>query len=191
MLDLYDFDDTLNRLTVKMCVSDRSDHGARWDPKQFRAPRIVIHESCLSYSRRLVNCLETNYSLERNDIFKWCYSRNVTCQPRTYTAVQIIFRALRRARLLTLDKIRNQDIRKEFGVFSIYDRRYCHVVYGCVTNNNWFWIKWLHLSTPCIKMSLNHNQLQELTINLQSNPSSLTAEYSLHSRSRSTTGLLI
>jgi hypothetical protein len=39
-------------------------------------------------------------------------------------------------------------------------------------------------------MSLNHNQLQELIINLKPNLSSLTAEGSLHSRSRSTTYII-
>jgi hypothetical protein len=62
-------------------------------------------------------------------------------------------------------------------------------VYGCVTNNNGFWIGWLDLLTASSTISRNHNQLQELTINLQPNPSSLTAEDSLHSRFRSTTVL--
>jgi hypothetical protein len=37
-------------------------------------------------------------------------------------------------------------------------------VYGSVTNNNVLWIGWLDLLTPH-KISLNHNQLQQLTIN--------------------------
>jgi hypothetical protein len=70
-------------------------------------------------------------------------------------------------------------------------------VYGSVTNNNGFWIGWLDLLTASFTVTHNHNQLQELAINLQSNPCSLTVEDSLHSGSRSTTdfwfttGLLI
>jgi hypothetical protein len=41
--------------------------------------------------------------------------------------------------------------------------------------------------TAFFTITRNHNQLQYLTINLQPNPSSLTAEDSPHSRSRSTT----
>jgi hypothetical protein len=59
--------------------------------------------------------------------------------------------------------------------------------YGSVINNIGFWIGWLDLLTTSFTISLNHNQLQELTISLQPNPSSLTAEDSLHSRSRSPT----
>jgi hypothetical protein len=38
-------------------------------------------------------------------------------------------------------------------------------VYGSVTNNNGFWIGWLDLLPPSCTISLNHNQLQKLTIN--------------------------
>jgi hypothetical protein len=38
-------------------------------------------------------------------------------------------------------------------------------------------------------ISLNHNQFQWLTVNIQPNPSSLTTEDSIHCRSRSTTVL--
>jgi hypothetical protein len=38
-------------------------------------------------------------------------------------------------------------------------------VYGSVTNNNGFWIGRLDLLTPSCTISLNHNQLQQLTIN--------------------------
>jgi hypothetical protein len=58
-------------------------------------------------------------------------------------------------------------------------------VYGSVTSNNWFWIGWLHLLTPPCTISLNHNQLQYLLINLLPNPSSLTVEESPHSHSLS------
>jgi hypothetical protein len=58
-------------------------------------------------------------------------------------------------------------------------------VYGSVTNNNGFWIGWLNLLTVSFTITRNHNQLQEITINLQPYPSSLTAEDSPHSRSRS------
>jgi hypothetical protein len=60
-------------------------------------------------------------------------------------------------------------------------------VYYSVTNNNGFWIGYLHLLTPSFTITRNHNQLLELTIDLQPNPSSWTAEDSPHSRSRSTT----
>jgi hypothetical protein len=52
-----------------------------------------------------------------------------------------------------------------------------------VTNNNGFCIGWLDLLTPSCTISRNHNHLQEH--NFQPNHSSLTAEDSLHSRSRS------
>jgi hypothetical protein len=39
-------------------------------------------------------------------------------------------------------------------------------VRSSVTNNNWFWIGWLDLLTPSFTISLNHNQLEQLTINL-------------------------
>jgi hypothetical protein len=38
-------------------------------------------------------------------------------------------------------------------------------VYGFVTNNNGFWTGWLELLTISFTFSLNHNQLQQLTIN--------------------------
>jgi hypothetical protein len=57
-------------------------------------------------------------------------------------------------------------------------------VFGSVTYNNVFWTGWLNLLTPST-ITRNHNLLQELTLNLQPNPSSLTAEYPIHSRSRS------
>jgi hypothetical protein len=60
-------------------------------------------------------------------------------------------------------------------------------VYGCVTKNNGFWIGCLDLLTPSFTIPLNHNQFTTSQINLQPNPSSLTAEDSLHFRSRSTT----
>jgi hypothetical protein len=44
------------------------------------------------------------------------------------------------------------------------------------------WIYW-----RLILKNLNHNKLQKLTVNFQPNPSPLTAEYSLHSPSHSTT----
>jgi hypothetical protein len=53
-------------------------------------------------------------------------------------------------------------------------------VYGCVTNNNGYWIGWFDLLTGSLAIFLTHAQIQELTINLQPNPSS-----SLHSRSLS------
>jgi hypothetical protein len=46
------------------------------------------------------------------------------------------------------------------SVFIILSR-----VYGSVTNNNGFWIEWLDLLTPSYTISLNHYQLQQLTIN--------------------------
>jgi hypothetical protein len=61
----------------------------------------------------------------------------------------------------------------------------CHVFLAPLTNNNGFWIGLLNLLTPSIKISFNHNQLQQITANLQPNPSSLTAEGPLHSHSRS------
>jgi hypothetical protein len=45
----------------------------------------------------------------------------------------------------------------------------------------------LDLLAHSCTISVNHNQLQQLTINLQPNPSSLTAEDSLQTRSRSAT----
>jgi hypothetical protein len=59
--------------------------------------------------------------------------------------------------------------------------------YGSATNTNRFWTGWLDLVTPSCIISLNHNQFTTTQIYLQPNPSSLTAEDSLHSRSRSTT----
>jgi hypothetical protein len=56
-------------------------------------------------------------------------------------------------------------------------------VYSFVTDNNGFRIGWLDLLTA--SFALYHNKVQEPTINLQLNPSSLTAEDSLHSSSRS------
>jgi hypothetical protein len=38
-------------------------------------------------------------------------------------------------------------------------------VYGCVTNYNGFWIWWLDLLSSSLTISLNHDQLQRLTIN--------------------------
>jgi hypothetical protein len=54
-------------------------------------------------------------------------------------------------------------------------------VYGSVTNNNGFWIWWLVLLTPSLQSLL-------ITINLQPNSSSSTAEDTLHSRSHNMTG---
>jgi hypothetical protein len=45
---------------------------------------------------------------------------------------------------------------------------------------------WIYLHLLCT-ISLNHNQLQEIIINLHPSPSSLTAEDPLHSTSRSKT----
>jgi hypothetical protein len=45
----------------------------------------------------------------------------------------------------------------------------------------------LDVLTASFTITRNHNQLQELTINLQPNPSSSTAEDSVHSRCHSTT----
>jgi hypothetical protein len=45
-----------------------------------------------------------------------------------------------------------------------------------VTNNNGFWIGWLDLLAASFTITRNHNQLQEVTINLQPNPSSLSDE---------------
>jgi hypothetical protein len=56
-------------------------------------------------------------------------------------------------------------------------------VYGSVTNNNGFWIGWLDLMTASFTITRNRDQLQELTINLQPNSSSLTDEDSPHSLS--------
>jgi hypothetical protein len=39
--------------------------------------------------------------------------------------------------------------------------------------NNGFWIGWLDLLTAYFTISLNHNQIQQIAINLQPNPSSL------------------
>jgi hypothetical protein len=52
-------------------------------------------------------------------------------------------------------------------------------VYSSATNNNWFWF----VLTASFTITHNHDQLQELTISLQLNPSSLTAEDPLHSHS--------
>jgi hypothetical protein len=41
----------------------------------------------------------------------------------------------------------------------------------------------LDLLTASFTVTRNHNQFQELTVNLQPNPSSLTAKDSLHSHS--------
>jgi hypothetical protein len=60
-------------------------------------------------------------------------------------------------------------------------------VRGIVYNINGFWIEWMRLLTAYFTITRNRNQLQELTINLQPNPSSLTDEDSIHSRSRSMT----
>jgi hypothetical protein len=57
-------------------------------------------------------------------------------------------------------------------------------VYDSVTYNG-FWIRWLDLLTPSFTISLNHNQSKWFPVNLQPNPSSLSAEDSLHSRSHS------
>jgi hypothetical protein len=59
-------------------------------------------------------------------------------------------------------------------------------VWSSVITNNGLWIRWLDLLTASFAITRNHNQLQELAINLQPNPSSLTAEISLHSLSLST-----
>jgi hypothetical protein len=64
-------------------------------------------------------------------------------------------------------------------------QNYYHVSGVCVTNNNGFWIERLDLLTASFTITHNHDQLQELTINLQQKPSSLTAEDSPHSRSLS------
>jgi hypothetical protein len=56
-------------------------------------------------------------------------------------------------------------------------------IYGSVTNNNGFWIGWLDLLTSSCTIVLNHNQLQEIALDLQPNRSSLTAEDLPHSRS--------
>jgi hypothetical protein len=56
-----------------------------------------------------------------------------------------------------------------------------------VTNNNGFWIGRLDLLTLLLQSLLIRISLQQLAINFQPNPSSLTAGDSLHSRSRSTT----
>jgi hypothetical protein len=54
-----------------------------------------------------------------------------------------------------------------------------------VTNNNGFLIGCLDLLTASFTITLNHNQLQKLTLNLQPNTYFWTAADSLHSRSRS------
>jgi hypothetical protein len=54
-------------------------------------------------------------------------------------------------------------------------------VYGSMTYIIGFWIGWLDLLTPSCTVSLNHNPLQEPTISLQPNPSSLTVEDLPHS----------
>jgi hypothetical protein len=53
-------------------------------------------------------------------------------------------------------------------------------VYASVTNNDGFSIGWLGLLIYSFTVTRNHSQLQGLTINLQPNSSSLTAEDSLH-----------
>jgi hypothetical protein len=53
-------------------------------------------------------------------------------------------------------------------------------VYGSVTNNNGLWIGWFDLLHLLVQSRL-------ITINFQPSPSSLTAEDSVHSHSRSTT----
>jgi hypothetical protein len=73
-------------------------------------------------------------------------------------------------------KIQNQVF---FKIFSL--------IYDSVTNNSGFCTGWLDLLTTSFTITRNHNQLQELTINLQPNPSFLTAEDPLHSHFRSTT----
>jgi hypothetical protein len=39
---------------------------------------------------------------------------------------------------------------------------YCHEVYGCVTNNNEFWVGGLEFLTPSFTISLNHSQSYHL-----------------------------
>jgi hypothetical protein len=65
------------------------------------------------------------------------------------------------------------------------------LVYGSVTNNNCLWFGWFNLLKPYFTVTLNHNQLQYPTVNLQPSPSSLTAEDSRHSSSRSITDFLV
>jgi hypothetical protein len=66
-------------------------------------------------------------------------------------------------------------------------KRYKHdvSVYGCVTNNNGVWDWMIGFIDHSFTITLNHNQLQELTINLQPNSSSWNDEDSLHFRSLS------
>jgi hypothetical protein len=66
-------------------------------------------------------------------------------------------------------------------------------VYDSVTNNNGVSIGWLDLLTPSFTITRNRNQLHELTINLQTNPSPLTRSprsttVFCYSRSHVTTG---
>jgi hypothetical protein len=68
---------------------------------------------------------------------------------------------------------------------SVHEVWYCHefmapwlIITGSGLND------WIYYRLLCT-ITHNHNQLQKLTINLQPNPSSLTAEVSLHSRSLS------
>jgi hypothetical protein len=63
-------------------------------------------------------------------------------------------------------------------------------VHCSVTNNNRLWIGLLDLTTASFTITRNHNQLQELRINLQPNFSSLSTGYSPPSRSRSMTDLI-
>jgi hypothetical protein len=64
------------------------------------------------------------------------------------------------------------------------DMQYICKIYGSVANNNRLWIGLLHLLTASCNFTRNHNELQEFTINLQPNPSSLPAEDSLQYLSR-------
>jgi hypothetical protein len=60
-------------------------------------------------------------------------------------------------------------------------------IYGSLTNNYEIGIGWLGLVTASFTITCNQNQLQELTIILLSNLSSLTDEHSPQSLSPSTT----
>jgi hypothetical protein len=58
-------------------------------------------------------------------------------------------------------------------------------VRGSVTSNKGFWIEWFDLLTPSFTITLYHNKFT--TAHNKSSAEPLTAENSLHSRSRSTT----
>jgi hypothetical protein len=83
----------------------------------------------------------------------------------------------------------NQGKIKKNNIF-LYTSIILSCVRGSVTNNDGFWIGWFDLLTISFTITCNHNQLQDLTINLLPNPSSLTPEDSLRCTSTVTDSLL-